>query len=266
MPTARPSPVRYHVADGVAEILLDHAPVNALTVPMLDALLAAFERAAADDSARAVVLGSAVPKRFCAGLDLKAFSEQDGDGVRALLERLYTRFTDVQHRLGKPSIAAVSGTARGGGMTLAISCDLIVVDRDADLGYPEVDVGVIPAIHFAHLPRIVGKHRAFDLLFTGRSFGAEEARELGLASRIAEPGTTLETAHELARTLAAKPPRVLRMAREAFLREIDAGGGYRHGVATAVENFCNVAATPESKAGIRAFVDRPRRTVDRAPR
>lgn len=259
-------PVRYRVADGVCEILLDHAPVNALTVTMLDALLDAFERAAADDAVRAVVLGSALPKRFCAGLDLKAFSRQDGDGVRALLERLYTRFTDLQHRLGKPSIAAVNGTARGGGMTLAISCDMTVIDRDADLGYPEIDVGVIPAIHFAHLPRIVGRHRAFDLLFTGRSFGATEAFEMGLTSRIAEPGTALATAHEVARVLAAKPPRVLRMAREAFVREVDAGGGYRHGVATAVENFCNVAATPESKAGIRAFVDRPRRVVDREPR
>jgi enoyl-CoA hydratase len=264
--TRNTAPVRYSAADGIAEILLDHPPVNALGVPMLDALLAAFERAAADDTVRAVVLGSALPTRFCAGLDLKSFSEQDADGVRALLERLYTRFTDVQHRLGKPSIAAVNGTARGGGMTLAISCDLIVVDRDADLGYPEIDVGVIPAIHFAHLPRIVGKHRAFDLLFTGRPFGAQEALELGLASRIADPGCALRDAHALARTFAAKSPRVLKMAREAFMREVDAGGSFRHGVATAVETFCNVAATPESKAGIRAFVERPRRSVDRAPR
>ena len=258
--------VQYRVADGIADILMDNPPVNALTVPMLDELLGCFERAAADDAVHAIVLGSLVPGRFCAGLDLKAFASEDGDGVRALLERLYTRFTDLQHRLGKPSIAAVNGTARGGGMTLAISCDMAVVDRDADLGYPEIDVGVIPAIHFAHLPRIVGRHRAFDLLFTGRAFGAQEAWALGLAARIAEPGTALDTAHELARVLAAKPRRVLRMAREAFLREVDAGGGYRHGVATAVETFCNVAATPESQAGIRAFVDRPRRTVDREPR
>ena len=256
MPDPNPY-VRERVVDGVAEILMDHAPVNALGVAMLDQLLAAFERAAADASVRAVVLGSALPARFCAGLDLPAFARADGDGVRALLERLYTRFTDLQHRLGKPSIAAVNGTARGGGMTLAISCDLIVVDRDADLGYPEIDVGVIPAIHFAHLPRIVGRHRAFDLLFTGRTFGAQEAFELGLASRIAEPGTALPTAHALARVLAAKPARVMRMAREAFVRECDAD--YRRGVAAAVENFCNVAATPESKAGIRAFVERPRR-------
>ena len=255
--SADPAPVRYRVADGIAEVLMDHPPVNALTVPMLDALLACLERAADDDGVRAVVLGSTVPGRFCAGLDLKSFAGQDGDGVRALLERLYTRMTDAQFRLGKPSIAAVGGTARGGGMTLAISCDLIVVERSASLGYPEIDVGVIPAIHFAHLPRIVGRHRAFDLLFTGREFGADEALGLGLASRVVDDGGALDAARELAAVLAAKPPRILRMAREAFLREFD--DGYRRGVATAVENFCNVAATPESRRGIQAFVDRPRR-------
>lgn len=251
-----PAFVQYRVADGIAHILMDHPPVNALTVPMLDELLAGFERAAADDGVRAVVLGSLVPGRFCAGLDLKAFAAEDGDGVRALLERLYTRMTDLQHRLGKPSIAAVSGTARGGGMTLAISCDMIVVERGASLGYPEIDVGVIPAIHFAHLHRVIGRHRAFDLLFTGRPFGAQEAYELGLASRVVEDGAALREADRIARVFAGKPQRVMRMAREAFLREADAD--YRRGVANAVENFCNVAATPESKAGIRAFVERPR--------
>jgi enoyl-CoA hydratase len=255
---AHPRYLSYRVADGVAEILMDHPPVNAMTVPMLDELLACLERAAADDAARAVVLGSAVPGRFCAGLDLKAFADADADGVRDLLERLYTRMTDIQQRLGKPSIAAVGGTARGGGMTLAISCDLLVVERGATLGYPEIDVGVIPAIHFVHLPRIVGRHRAFDLLFTGRSFGAQEALELGLASRVVDDGTALQAAHGLAAVLAAKPPRIMRMAREAFIRETDAG--YRRGVAAAVENFCGVAATPQSRAGIRAFVRRPRAT------
>jgi enoyl-CoA hydratase/carnithine racemase len=131
-----------------------------------------------------------------------------------------------------------------------------VAERSADLGYPEIDVGVIPAIHFTHLPRIIGKHRAFDLLFTGRAFDAQEAHTLGLVSRVVEDGQAMTEARALARVLTGKPRRVLKMAREMFLREIDSD--YRKGVAAAVENFCNVAATAESKAGIRAFVQRPR--------
>jgi enoyl-CoA hydratase/carnithine racemase len=133
---------------------------------------------------------------------------------------------------------------------------MIVAERSADLGYPEIDVGVIPAIHFTHLPRIIGKHRAFDLLFTGRAFDAQEAHTLGLVSRVVEDGQAMTEARALARVLTGKPRRVLKMAREMFLREIDSD--YRKGVAAAVENFCNVAATAESKAGIRAFVQRPR--------
>jgi enoyl-CoA hydratase/carnithine racemase len=247
----------YRVENGIAEILMNHPPVNAMTVPWLDELLACFERAAADEAVRVVILGSTVPGRFCAGLDLKAFSEGDGETTRALLERLYTGFTDLQFRMGKPSIAAVNGTARGGGMTLAISCDMAVVERGASLGYPEIDVGVIPAIHFTHLHRIIGKHRAFDLLFTGRAFSAQEAFDIGLAARIVEDGTALQEARALAAVLAAKPPRILKMAREYFLSELD--DGYRKGVKAAVENFCNVAATAESKAGIQAFVERQRK-------
>ena len=250
-----PAPlVRYEVQDRIARILMDHAPVNAMTVPLLDAVLAAFERASADDEVDVIVLGSAVPGRFSAGLDLKAFAQGDWENSRALLERLYTRFTDLQFRLGKPSIAAVNGTARGGGMTLAISCDMMVVERGATLGYPEIDVGVIPAIHFTHLPRIVGRHRAFDLLFTGRTFSPEEGHELGIVTRVVDTGNSMSAALELARVLADKPQRVLRMAREMFMREIDSD--YRKGVAAAVENFCNVAQTRESREGIEAFVAR----------
>ena len=99
--------------------------------------------------------------------------------------------TEVQFQMGKPTIAAVGGTARGGGMTIAISCDMIVASSDATFGYPEIDAGVLPSIHFTHLPRIVGKHRAFELLFTGRAFNAQEAQSLGLVSRLTEPGQAL---------------------------------------------------------------------------
>jgi len=246
--------VNLSVQDRIARIVMNHAPVNAMTVDLLDALLAAFEQASADTEVDVIVLGSAVPGRFSAGLDLKAFAQGDWENSRALLERLYTRFTDLQFRLGKPSIAAVNGTARGGGMTLAISCDMMVVEQGATLGYPEIDVGVIPAIHFTHLPRIVGRHRAFDLLFTGRTFDPEEGHRLGIVTRVVDQGMAMTAAIELAQVLAAKPRRVLRMAREMFMREIDSD--YRKGVAAAVENFCNVAQTRESRDGIEAFVAR----------
>ena len=139
-------------------------------------------------------------------------------------------------------------------MTLAISCDLIVAERNATFGYPEIDVGLIPAIHFTHLPGIIGKHRAFDLLFTGRSFQAQQAYEMGLVSRVVEPGAALQGARELARVLADKPPQVMRLARNAFQREFNPD--YRRGVAAAVQNFCHGAVTQQAREGMRAFAQK----------
>ena len=246
--------IHYDVRDRVAEILLDHAPANALTEPMIDELLAALARAASDSTARAVIIGSALPRCFCAGLDLKVLAAANDAQVHALVEKLYVRLTDAQFHLGKPSIAAVTGAARGGGMTIAISCDMIVAGRSASFGYPEIDVGLIPAIHYAHLPRVVGRHRAFDLLFTAHSFSTEEAASLGLVSRIADDSAVLDEARRVAQVLAAKPPETMKLARAAFMNANYRD--YRRSIAIAVENFCMAASTGEAREGIKAFIEK----------
>jgi enoyl-CoA hydratase/carnithine racemase len=245
--------IRYSVTDSIAEISLDNPPVNALSIALLDGLLAALERAAADDAVRTVLLTSAVPARFSAGLDLKHVAHNP-DAVRPLLDRLYVQLTDTQYHLGKPSIAVVDGSARGGGMTLAISCDVIVAAETATFGYPEIDLGVVPAIHFVHLPRIVGRHRAFELLFSGRSFSAAEAATLGLVSRVVPAADILAEARKLARVFAAKPPNAMRLGRAAFMRANDLD--YRRGVDYAADLFCNIAATAEAQEGLRAFAEK----------
>jgi enoyl-CoA hydratase/carnithine racemase len=200
------------------------------------------------------VLASVVPKRFCAGLDLKNLLGKSDAKVRGLLQEFYVRLHDAQYNLGKPSIAAVSGAARGGGMTLAISCDVIIAGAGATFGYPEIDVGVIPAIHFAHLPRIVGRHRAFELLFSGRSFDADEAHRLGLVSRTVPDREVDTAAMALAGTFAGKSPAIMRLGRAAFMRQNDFD--YRRSIANAVEDFCNVAMTDAAQEGLRAFVEK----------
>ncbi|MEN4918853.1 enoyl-CoA hydratase/isomerase family protein [Achromobacter spanius] len=246
--------LRYEVRDGIAEIHLCHAPVNALDVDVLDELIGALERANADPDVRAVLLASGLPGRFCAGLDMKKLVQSAPARVHELLTKLYIKLYDAQFNLTKPSISVVSGAVRGGGMTVAISSDMIVAADTATFGYPEIDVGVLPAIHYVHLPAIVGKHRAFDLLFTGRTFGAEEAHAMGLVTRLAPEARLLDEARALARSLADKPPQVLAMGRRAFVYSND--NEYRRRVATAVEVFCNAAATPEAREGLSAFVQK----------
>ncbi|WP_151447643.1 enoyl-CoA hydratase/isomerase family protein [Lacisediminimonas profundi] len=256
--------VTYEVRDNVAEIMLNQAPVNALTKSIITDVLDGLSRAAADDEVRAVILGSAVPGVFCAGLNLQKVIEGTDAEARGLLELLYVRMTDLQFGLGKPSIAAVTGGARAGGMTMAISCDMIIAGRSSTFGYPEIDVGIIPAIHFTHLPRIIGKPRAFDLLFTGRSFDADEAQSLGLVSRVVDDDQVLAEARKLGQVFAAKPASIMRMGRNAFMTAND--NGYRQGVAVAVENLCNVMATDDAREGFKAYMGkrRPRWAVKRS--
>jgi enoyl-CoA hydratase len=249
--------VRYEVSHRIARIILARAPVNALSLAMIEAVVGALRRAAGDESVRAVVLGSAVPNVFCAGLDLKALHGKPMEDVRAFLQALYVQLHDAQYGLGKPSIAAIAGAARGGGMTMAISCDVLVAGQSATFGYPEIDVGVIPAIHYAHLPRIIGRHRAFELLFSGRSFDSEEAYRLGLLSRVVPDAEVESAALKLAETFAAKSPAVMRLGRAAFMRQNDLD--YRRSIANAAEDFCNLTMTEAAQEGLQAFLDkRPR--------
>ncbi|MFP6742094.1 MAG: enoyl-CoA hydratase/isomerase family protein, partial [Alphaproteobacteria bacterium] len=136
--------ITYSVHGPVAIIALDKPTLNTLDIAILDGLIAALKRAGDDDGIRAVILTSALEKAFCAGLDLELVLDGGSAMMRALLQRLYIELFDVQHNLGKPSIAAVAGVARGGGMTLSLSCDVVLAADNASFGYPEFHVGILP--------------------------------------------------------------------------------------------------------------------------
>jgi enoyl-CoA hydratase/carnithine racemase len=243
--------VHYTVSDAIAEITLDRAPVNALSMPLIDALLEALGKAKDDPSVRAVIIASA-HKVFCAGLDLDIIRGKRGTETKPFLERLYFALNDVQYRMGKPTIAAIDGAARAGGMTIAISCDMIIAGEGATFGYPEIDVGLIPALHFVQLPRLVGKHQAFGPLFLGDPFDAATAFRMGLVSEIVPKGTAGGRARILARRFAEKSPIVMKIGRDAFVRAVDAD--YRRAIEHAAESFALVATTQDCQEGLDAFV------------
>ncbi|MEZ5856665.1 MAG: enoyl-CoA hydratase/isomerase family protein [Hyphomicrobiaceae bacterium] len=243
--------IDYSVVEKVAEITMRRAPVNAIDHTLIEDLLAAYAMARADEGVRAVILTSAFTKAFSAGMDLAMIKTGRGIDLRRFLEKLYMGMHDAQYRMGKPTIAALTGPARAAGVTLAVSCDVIVAADTASIGYPEIDVGLIPAMHFVHLPRQIGRHKAFELLFSGKPISAQEAERRGLVNYVVAADQVKAKAREIARDFASKSPMVMKLARDSFMRANDFE--YRRAIENTVETICNIIELDDAKEGLAAF-------------
>jgi enoyl-CoA hydratase/carnithine racemase len=223
------SKVGYQVTDAVATVTITRPDVlNAMDRDVFFGLREAAERAAADPAVRAVVV-TGEGRAFSSGLDTSLFASGVGSGSPltldiAALQNCFTAFEAIP----KPSIAAVGGLALGGGIQLAIACDLRIAADDAELGVYEIRWGIIPDLGGTQrLPRLVGVGRAKELIMTGRRIGAGEALAWGLVNRVVERDKLLDAATEWAGELAAGPPLALaaakRLASSAFDAPIHTG-------------------------------------------
>lgn len=178
---------------GAAAVITLNRPdrMNALSRDALIELGRAAREAIADREVRALVLTGAGDKAFCAGADLKERKGMTDDEVRAQLGR-YREEMGAFDRSAKPVVAAINGVALGGGLELALACDLRVVAPSALLGLPETSLGIIPgAGGTQRLPRLVGEARAKEMILLGRRLTAEEALEWGLVNRVSPPGASV---------------------------------------------------------------------------
>lgn len=195
--------VHLEVDGGIATITLDRPQVrNAIDKPTADALAAAVDEIDQRTDVRVAVITGA-GGFFCAGMDLKAFS---ATGERPL-HPIRGAFGFVKMPPQKPIIAAIEGNALGGGLEIALACDLIVATRSAKLGLPEVRRGLVAAAGgVVRLPRRIPHGVAMELILTGESISAQRAEDLGLVNRLAEDGQALEVALELASVIASNAP------------------------------------------------------------
>lgn len=246
--------IDYAVKDCVAVIAMNRAPVNAVDHPMIDAIHAALRQADADKGVRAVILTSALPGMFCGGMDLRMVAQGDAQDLRAFVHKFYIETMNIQYVMTKPTIAAINGPARGAGMTLSITSDIILAADDIDLGYPEIDVGVIPAIHYVHLPRQISRHKAFELLFGGKPISAHEAASLGIINRAVPRDELMASAFAMARLFAAKSATIMALGRQSFTRANDLD--YRRNVENQIETLCNIFSTPDGREGLTAFLEK----------
>jgi enoyl-CoA hydratase len=244
----------YEVKDRVAVIALNRPPVNAIDVAMIDAIHAALRKAEADPDVRAVIITSALDGMYCGGMDLRMAAEGSVADLRAFLDKFYIQTMNIQYEMTKPTIAVVNGPARGAGMTLSITSDMIYAADDVDLGYPEIDVGVIPAIHYVHLPRQISRHKAFELLFVGKPISAAEAASLGIINYAVPRAELMDRAFAMALEFTAKSPTIMALGRRSFMRANDLD--YRRNVENQVETMCNIFSSADGQEGLAAFLEK----------
>ena len=187
---------------------------NALSPDLMEALAQTVEAWDADPDVRCVVIAGS-DEFFAAGADIKAMAE------RSFQEVLVTPTARFWHRLAAvrtPLIAAVSGFALGGGCELALLCDMIVASENAELGQPEITLGIIPGGGGTQrLARVIGKQRTMELVLTGRRIEAQEAFRLGLVNQVTSKREWLDKAIELAEVVARRPPIAVGLAKQAVL-------------------------------------------------
>jgi enoyl-CoA hydratase len=240
----------------VAVVTIDHPPVNALSAPLLEELEAELARLDADDGVRAIVLKGAGERAFVAGADISEFpslraeaSHETGSarGIQKLGARMDAART--------PFIAAIHGFCLGGGLELAMCCDIRVAAEDAQLGQPEIKLGLIPGGGGTQrLPRLVGLGRAMLLNMTGDFIDGRTAYDWGLVERIVPRAELLDAAVAIARTIAARSPVAIGVLRELArtCRDLPLEEGLRR----EADGFRRCLASEDGLEGVSAFLEK----------
>ncbi len=248
-------PVLYVVADGVATISLNQPDTrNALSDELLDALLAAFERARDDAAVRVVVLASTHATVFSAGGNLAGFAaDVPLIHKHAGIER-FPRLFELIGTLGKPTICAAGGHVLAGALGVALACDLVIAKQSATFGTPEINVGVFPFMIMALIYRNVPRKKASELLLLGERIDAAEAERLGIVNRVVPDAEFDAAVADWAAKLAAKSPVLMALGKDAMWRQqdlplMDALELLRH-------NLTLAFSTEDIQEGVKAFFEK----------
>jgi len=236
----------------IAVLLLNRPQqLNALSGELMDELVASLQVLDADEAIRCIVLGGS-ERAFAAGADIAELAE--GTPISLYQGRRIDQW-DAIRALRTPLVAAVSGYCLGGGCELAMACDLIVASESARFGQPEINLGVLPgAGGTQRLTRAVGKAVAMDMILTGRTITADEARQLGLVARVVVREVWLEEAKRAAREIAAKSPVSVRLAKEAIDKAFEVP--LSAGVDFERRAFYLARASEDAGEGLQAFLEK----------
>ncbi len=241
--------------DGVGVLTFNRPKaLNALNPGTFDEISHVIERVRSDEALRVLVLTGAGEKAFVAGADISEFPSMNSLQARAFAERGQEVFFKLE-ALPKPVIACVNGFALGGGCELAMSCDFIYASDKARFGQPEVNLGIIPGFGGTQrLARLVGRAAAKELCMTGEMLDAQQAKAMGLVTRVFPGDLLMEETMKIARLLASRAPNVLRSVKQVVDRGMDVD--LKTGCALEAEAFGVCFASRDCREGVSAFLEK----------
>jgi enoyl-CoA hydratase len=247
-----PQHIRLDVNHRVGWLRFHRPPVNAFNHQMVRETLAALRRLEASRDVRVVVVASGLERYFSAGADLEVFARMGPGGMAEWCDLVH-EVVRTMRSLDKPILAAVHGTAVGGGLEMALHADIRFAASDARLGQPEVNINFIPPVGATQaLARLLGRSRALRYLYDGALLDAREALTIGLVDEVSEPARLGATVQAYAESLAAKPPEAL----AAIRHTVTIGGGLTFDEGLKIERRMaeQLAGTANFAEGIQAFL------------
>lgn len=239
--------------NGIATVVIDNPPMNALGGQVRAELLEAFKDLREDNEVVAIILTGAGERAFMAGADIKEFNDSGNPHKDQPVEA--ENVFDYIESIPKPTIALINGYALGGGLELALTCDIRIAEEHAKVGLPEVKLGLLPGGGGTQrLPRIVGPSKAKELMFTGDHIPAAEALQLNIISKVVPKGEGMEAARQLAEKIASHSlqalGRIKRLVNEGCEMPLD------EGLVIERQLFAELFETKDAKEGISAFVEK----------
>ncbi|UCD78683.1 MAG: enoyl-CoA hydratase/isomerase family protein [Desulfobacterales bacterium] len=246
--------LQVRIEDRVGWLEYEHPPINTFNWEMLREVPAALQALLDEPQVRVVVFASALEKYFSVGADLSVF---DGIGMQGMAEwvSICHGLVNKMRRSRKPLLAAIHGTAAGGGLEMVLHCDIRFAAADARLGQPEIKIGFIPPVGTTQaLARLLGRSRAIRYLYEGTLVSADEALSMGLIDIICPPERLREEVRDYAVMLSQRPAEAL----AAIRRTITEGGAmsFDEGLKMEYESAVNLAGTEDFSEGIRAFLEK----------
>ncbi|MEE9265245.1 MAG: enoyl-CoA hydratase/isomerase family protein [Gammaproteobacteria bacterium] len=246
--------LKVHNEQAVGWIEYNRPPRNAFTFEMNGEVTAAVEAHVADPGVRVIVIGSALDDYFSVGADVQIFDGISREGIIALATQVHDLARTLR-RSPKPLLAAIHGTAVGGGLEMTLHCDIRFAAEDARLGQPEVNINFIPPIGTTQsLVRLLGRPRALRYLYEGTLVSAREAQAMGLVDGLFPPRRLREEVQDYAAALAAKPPEALAAIRRTITEGMELP--FEEALKLEFDAVVELAGTENFAEGVRAFLEK----------